>query len=169
MSEKTYNFSALLLALLLLLHLSGCQLNQQQQPVRMDLYYLNMKALSADQLSTELAFIKSDIRNDVNLKNTKLAIIHAIPNTQIHNPYTAKAYLNQVDLKQLDSLNLAFLTVLRDQLNLQIGQLNQQQTMKKSAKQLAIKHQEMQREIEALSIKIEQLKRIESTIQDQKL
>ncbi|MFT5755889.1 MAG: hypothetical protein ACI9LM_000601 [Alteromonadaceae bacterium] len=165
-------------ALLFLLLLStGCQLLNSAQTLTTSYgqYYLWLKSLNQDELQQEIIQQKHNLTVNNSDAELYLLLIHALPNSPIHNPYTAKALLNTFQLQYISSRyhseNLAFITMLRDQLNeqlLTLEKLNNAQNKDKENKliqrSLHQKQQLHQQSIKRLKQQIIQLKKIEQTI-----
>jgi hypothetical protein len=122
--------------------LSGCQttspvIEPAKKPIDYSHYYVWLKTLSNIQLLTEEQTQKSSTTsNSQKLINSqgKLILIYSLPNSTIHQPYKAKRLLNNLLLSEhaLNEHNLAFTTLLRDQLNTQLHLLQKQEELTKS-------------------------------------
>lgn len=126
-------FSPRLFSLIALMLLSACQNTTTYSPVnniRYGDYYLWLKTLSDQELIKEVNLQKQLSLITKNTENheqsdVKLLLLYSLPNSPIHNPYTAKSKLNQYQLAQQGSSrfnvdNLALIQLLRDQLNEQL-------------------------------------------------
>ena len=151
-------------------------------PTNYGQYYLGLKKLSNEQLLTEIHQQKR-LNSEEFDSNIKLLMIHSLPNSSIHNPYTAKTILNkyQFDNSQYFEMNnsdIALLTVLRDQLNQQIllfqkligqdlvndrniAQLAQQTN---TINQLNVQLSSLNEQLSLLKLQLQQLKTIELNI-----
>jgi hypothetical protein len=122
--------------------LSGCQttspvIEPAKKPIDYSHYYVWLKTLSNTQLLTEEQTQKSSTTsNSQKLINSqgKLILIYSLPNSTLHQPYKAKRLLNNLLLSEqsLNEHNLAFTTLLRDQLNTQLHLLQKQEELTKS-------------------------------------
>ena len=159
--------------LLISLLLSACQLNNQQHSnvliatntVNFGQYYLSLKNLSSDELKTEIAQqqlkkSQGSIEAEINL-----LLLHSLPNSPIHNAYSAKSQLNE-QLKthknyQFNPADLAFITLLKDQLNQQLYLFQQVINQELANDALSAKHRvenkKRQNEIAALKLTVAQL------------
>ena len=159
--------------LIIALLLSACQLNNQQpsnaliatNTVNFGQYYLSLKNLSSDELKTEIAQqqlkkSQGSIEAEINL-----LLLHSLPNSPIHNAYSAKSQLNE-QLKthknyQFNPADLAFITLLKDQLNQQLYLFQQVINQELANDALSAKHRvenkKRQNEIAALKLTVAQL------------
>ena len=150
--------------------------------------YLSLTALSDEQITENIHQhqLKSRVNNARNIKeivgNTSLITWHlksvlffALPNSPIHNPFTAKSKLNQLSLDNLKETHLtsadfAFFTMLKTQLNQQILLLNSISAEKKSLLMIKqaylLKSNKLQQQLKALQQQILQLKNIENNINE---
>ena len=166
------------ISLLIFLSLNtGCQLLNQTTMITASYgqYYLWLKSLNQEELLQEIVQQKHNLTENNSDTELYLLLIHALPNSPIHNPYTAKALLNVFQLQYVstryNSENLAFITMLRDQLNEQLLILEKLSKVSKTNEENQIiqtslhkenfKHQQ---ELKRLSQQIIQLKKIEQTI-----
>ena len=127
---------------MLLATLSACQLTAYQAEdinnttvtVSYSNYYLWLKSLSTAELLLEIKQQKSLLSSMVsyddktNQQENKLLLIYSLPNPAVYLPYKAKSLLNKYPLpnnvnNQADD-NLAFMVMLRDQLNSQLHLLS---------------------------------------------
>ena len=155
---------------LLLMLTSGCQSTDNQlKRIPIGDYYLAVKGYTSEQFSQELTWQKQQLAITPHESAIKLAVLHTMSNKPEYNPYTAKSYLNQVAEYQINVDDLAFVTSLREQLNGLIIQLNQNHQSKSRIKDLTQALDKQTQENIRLNDKIEQLKRIEQTIQQQSL
>ena len=159
--------------LLISLLLSACQLNNQQHSnvliatntVNFGQYYLSLKNLSSDELKTEIAQqqlkkSQGSIEAEINL-----LLLHSLPNSPIHNAYSAKSQLNE-QLKthknyQFNPADLAFITLLKDQLNQQLylfqQVINQELANDALSAKNRVENKKRQNEIAALKLTVTQL------------
>lgn len=182
-----------ILILIVNVFLFGCQTNKHYSnnngvvtnTVNFGQYYLALKSLSESEIDTEIAQqqlkkSQGSIEAEINL-----ILLHTLPNSPIHNVYTAKSQLNE-QLKQhknyqFSPTDLAFITLLKDQLNQQlflfrqvINQNNKQEfeqntllakqriEQKKQLNKIA----ELELTVTQLTKQISQLKNIEQTISE---
>jgi hypothetical protein len=150
--------------------------------------YLSLTALSDEQISESIHQhqLMSQVNKDPNIKeivgNTspitwhlKSVLFFALPNSPVHNPFTAKSKLNQLSLDNLKETHLtsadfAFFSMLRTQLNQQILLLNalsaEKKTLQGMKQTYQIKSSKLQQQLQALQQQIIQLKKIESNINE---
>lgn len=136
-------------------------------------YYQWLKGLETEQLASEAALQQQRKIEQVPDADLFLLLLRSLPRSPIHNPYTAKAMLNQGDFNQyiyanVSAADLAFVTMLRDQLNqqlllLQANKENVTQSKQEIAK-LTLKLAMYQEANTSLSEKLEQLKAIEAQL-----
>lgn len=121
-------------------------------------YYLWLKSLDDAELEQEIALQQQNIQAGNVKPIVHLIILYSLPNSPVHNPYTAKAQLNNLQLAlQDDSIfiasDLAFFVMLKDQLNQQLLLLEKIKNYKGAyhqakkmitAKQLQINHLKQQ-------------------------
>jgi hypothetical protein len=167
-----------LFIILLLLALSGCQLLDDSKSNKVDFshYYLWIKNLNDNEIEEEITQQKSNKQLNHPQADVKLIMLHSLPNSPIHNPYTAKAKLNDYPLEPyietiFSTTELAFIVMLKDQLNQQLLLLKQISNYKgvyKQAKKInssqQLKINQLNEQIDQLNEKIIQLKKIEKTI-----
>lgn len=175
-SMKVSYKSILLISLSLLL--SACQLTsseidnkQQTTVVSYSDYYLWLKSFSSTELLLEIKQLKSQLSaNDNTIENnvqleSKLLLIYSLPNPAVYQPFKAKALLNKYPLpintsNETDE-NLAFMVMLRDQLNSQLHLLSKQEKLETS---YLAEQAKKQAEIMLLKKQLAQLKAIEKNI-----
>lgn len=160
--------------------LSGCQLLGSASDDRVDFshYYLWIKTLNNEEITQEIALQQSDKESGYGKANVRLIMLYSLPNSPIHNPYTAKTLLNDYPLPpyqntSLSTSDLAFIVMLKDQLNQQLLLLKQitnykgayQQAKKVNTVQ-QVKVNQLNMQIEQLNKQIIQLKKIERTISE---
>ncbi|NQY89135.1 MAG: hypothetical protein HRT51_15585 [Colwellia sp.] len=158
--------------------LSGCQLLADSNSdkialnnnnIELSQYYLWIKSLNDDELSQEISQQKIDKQSGYDKAELQLIMLYSLPNSLIHNPYTAKTLLNDYpfppyDDTSLNTADLAFIVMLKDQLNQQLLLLEQLVNYKgayQQAKKLNTAHQ---LNINQLKKQIIQLKKIEKTL-----
>jgi hypothetical protein len=94
-------------------------------------YYLTLKTLNNKQLLLEekkLLSLVTKPLNDKTLIQGKLILLYSLPNPGLYQPYKAKSLLNDHLLasNNMSQGNLAFIMLLRDQLNIQLRLLEKQ-------------------------------------------
>jgi len=172
------NITYFLLLILLLLNTS-CQLINQPTKLMTSYgqYYLWLKSLTQEELQQEILQQKQNLTTNKIDTELHLLLIHALPNSPIHNPYTAKALLNTFQQGYIstryNSENLAFITMLRDQLNEQLLTLDKLAKTslinKKNQSKIKLidkKNLIQQQTVKRLTQQIIQLKKIEQTINE---
>lgn len=166
--------------ILLLSTLSGCQLmtDSNNNGVNFSDYYLWIKSLNEGEITQEIIEQKNNKESGYAKAEIQLIMLYSLPNSPIHNPYTAKTMLNDYPLEPyndstFNSTDLAFIIMLKDQLNQQLLLLEQlanytgayQQSKKiNTAQQLKI--DQRNKKINQLNKQIIQLKKIEKTISE---
>jgi hypothetical protein len=117
-------------------------------------YYLWLKTLDNKQLIAEeqiqktVNTNKSQIEVDVDtalVNQGKLILIYSLSNSTLHQPYKAKRLLNSYLLSEhsLNKDNLAFISLLRDQLNTQLFLLQNQEKLTKALNKFTENHNEV--------------------------
>ncbi len=172
----------LFLVLFSSLFLFACQVTDQfsidksieKQRVDYAQYYLYIKGLTSNELVDEINQQKLNKLDNQAKADIHLLLLHSLPNSPIHNPYTAKALLNAQQKKNNHSsyvpADIAFVALLKDQLNQQlflfqqlIGEdLAQEQAKTKQHHALS----ELEEKIKQLEKQILQLKNIEKNISE---
>lgn len=169
-----------LFIILMLSALSGCQLLEGLNNDKVDLshYYLWIKSLNDEEIAQEITQQQSDKESGYGKANVQLIMLYSLPSSAIHNPYTAKTLLNDYPLPpyqdtSLSNSDLAFIVMLKDQLNQQLLLLKQITNYKgayQQAKKVNIVQQvkinQLNKQIEQLNKQIIQLKKIEKTISE---
>lgn len=178
----------LITIILCCLCISACQNNQYSangiiaaNTVNLGQYYLYLKNLSPSELQKEidqqrLKKTEGSIEAEINLM-----LLYSLPNSPIHNVYTAKSQLNK-QLKTHENYYLspesqAFIRLLKDQLNQQLflfqKLINQELAHDKQMAKHRISDKKHRNKIAALELtvtqltkQITQLKKIEQTISD---
>lgn len=174
------------MTLIAILLLTACQTTTPTAPVKESYYgdyYLWLKTLSNSELIEEINQQKQKAFATLNTPSyeqteVKLLLLHSLPNSPIHNPYTAKSTLNQYQLAQQETNNfsnenLALIQLLRDQLNEQLLLFHQMMLKEKTLDQqqviISTKNKEiiaLQNKSAHLEEKIIQLKAIEKNIDE---
>lgn len=163
-----------------LLFLSGCQLlpEPSKDNAEFNHYYLWIKSLNDEEISQEISRQKNNKLSGLINADMQLIMLYSLPNSPIHNPYTAKAQLNDYPLESYElsvfnASDLAFVVMLKDQLNQQLlilEQLNNYKGAYKQSKELITTQQfeitEAKKSINQLNKKITQLKKIEKAISE---
>ena len=160
---------------------TGCELLPQQHQnntEQLTSYYLTVTSFSTDEIVAEIALLKESNDNASLHNQLKLTLLYSLPSSPIHNPYTAKAQLNGLGQAiehslQLTSADLAFVTILKAQLNQQLLVLNKLQKFKQDTAmaqnaQQAL-HQKMltlNEKVTLLTQQISQLQKIEKNISE---
>jgi hypothetical protein len=177
-----------LLASCELLKFDNATTNPKSNNINYTGLYLSLTALSGEQIAESFHRhqLISQVNKDPNLKeiigNTspitwhlKSVLFFALPNSPVHNPFTAKSKLNQLSLDSLKETHLtsadfAFFSMLRTQLNQQILLLNalsaEKKTLQRMKQAYQIKSSKLQQQLQALQQQIIQLKKIESNINE---
>ncbi len=172
----------LLLTVFTILLLPGCQLNDNLSISKATIeprggygqYYLHIKSLSNSELVSEINQQKLDRLNGLTNTDIYLLLLHSLPNSPVHNPYTAKALLND-ELRKNTSLSdnkadVAFIALLKDQLNQQLflfqqlisEELQQEKLHKKQQETISV----LKQKVAQLEQQILQLKSIEKSISE---
>lgn len=151
------------LAISFSLILSACALIAPSPPPVKQLaiadYYLWLNTLDKASLNQEVALIKG--KPTTIEYQLKKVMLYASPRSTIFNIYSAKTLLNKLPIQQVSKENLPFIQLLKDQLNQQIIQINQQElALISNEKELKT----LLNTIEQLEEKIQQLKNLELTI-----
>lgn len=169
-----------LFIILLLSALSGCQLmtDSNRNAVNFSDYYLWIKSLKKDEIAQEIIEQKNKKASGYEKADVQLIMLYSLPNSPIHNPYTAKTMLNDYPLEPysdstFNSTDLAFIVMLKDQLNQQLLLLEQltnykgaYQQAKKINSVQQLKINQRNKMINQLNTQIIQLKKIEKTISE---
>jgi len=169
-----------LLILLMLSALSGCQLLEGANSDKTELshYYLWIKTLNDKEIAQEITQQQSNKESGYGKADVQLIMLYSLPNSPIHNPYTAKTLLNDYPLPpyqntSLSTSDLAFIVMLKDQLNQQLLLLKQITNYKGAYRQAKkinlaqeVKINQLNKQIEQLNKQIIQLKKIEKTISE---
>ena len=160
--------------------LSGCELlgDSNRDKVDFSHYYLWIKSLNDEEIAQEIILQQSNKQPGYGKTDVQLIMLYSLPNSPIHNPYTAKTLLNDYPLPpyqdtNLSTSDLAFIVMLKDQLNQQLLLLKQITNYKgayQQAKKINTVDQvnisQLDKQIEQLNKQIIQLKKIEKTISE---
>lgn len=162
-----------LFIVLMLLALSGCQLLDDTKTNKADFshYYLWIKSLNDDEVLQEIIQKKSDKKSGYLDADVQLIMLYSLPNSPIHNPYTAKKLLNDYPLEPYNETafsvtDLAFIVMLKDQLNQQLLLLEQLTNYKGVYQQAKKVNTAQKLKVSQLNKQIIQLKKIEKTINE---
>jgi len=153
--------------------LTGCQLSPEPPKAQVNIseYYLWIKNLEATELKHEIEKQLQFKQSGQKPNSLKLIMLHSLPSSPVHNPYTAKTQLNNLQLSSqmdidLSTADIAFIVMLKDQLNQQLLQLekvaNYQGAYRQSKKVIA----ESQLKISELILQLTKLKQIERNISE---
>ena len=170
----------LLFITLLMSTLSGCQLitdlnsngelnDSENKKVSLSQYYLGLKNLNTEELTQEILKQQQIKELDTAAADVHLIVLYSLPNSPIHNPYTAKTLLNDYPLPpyrdtSLNPEDLAFIVMLKEQLNQQLLLLEKLTNYKGVYRQSKKINAEQKLKIDQLNKQIIQLKKIEKTI-----
>jgi hypothetical protein len=158
-------------SLLASLILSGCVITQttSSKSANLAAYYLWLTQLTPEQLEQEFDLQKERSANKNSNAKLALAILYSYPEANFHNPYTAKSILNQYTTPNSDSVNnsiihlpaedLAFLSMLKEQLNQQLLAL---QNIVSKEQKIHLMHQKIKQQSKTNEA-------LRSTIQEHKL
>lgn len=160
--------------------ISGCQLTNSSNAEYSyyGSYYLWIKSLDNDELIEEINSQQQKELAGDKAAEYHLLLLHSLPSSPIHNPYTAKSKLNQQALiedaqTQFNVSDLAFIIMLRDQLNQQLlilnKLINKEKANTENKKQLEVQQQsieKLEQRSQKLQQQIIQLKKIERSIND---
>lgn len=180
LSKKAKIISCHFILFICLLLLSGCQLlpDSRNNTVIFNHYYLWIKSLDAEEIVQEISRQKNNKLSGLAQADIHLIMLYSLPNSPVHNPYTAKSQLNDYQLEPYENTifstaDLAFIVMLKDQLNQQLLLLEELNNFKgayKQSKSLITVQQietlEDQKTISQLNEKIIQLKKIEKAISE---
>lgn len=169
--NKAKEYHMPLFILILLLPLSGCQLLDDSDSKKVDFshYYIWIKSLNNEEVVQEITQQKSNKDSGYAAADIHLIMLYSLPNSPIHNPYTAKTILNDYPLapyseSTFSDTDLAFIVMLKDQLNQQLLILKQLENYKGAYQQSKKVNSAQQLKINQLNKQIIQLKKIEKTI-----
>lgn len=133
-------------------------------------YYLRLKDLSSDELTEEINFQRQRVLDGHSAAEFNLIFLYSLPNSPIHNAYTAKSILNEQGSILFYNLeDQAFVAILKDQLNQQLL-LMENLTIQEHAQE-KIENQKsriifLEQESDQLKQQIIQLQKIESAISE---
>ncbi len=159
----------------LLFTLSGCQLIDDENKVNVKTnyshYYLWIKSLTEEEVAQEVVKQKAQNIEGNTQANIQLIMLYSLPNSPTHNPYRAKAMLNNYPLAPyndtvFDATDLAFIVMLKDQLNQQLLLIEKLANYKGVYQQSKKVNMEQLQKINTLNKQIIQLKKIEQTISE---
>ncbi|MDX2371099.1 MAG: hypothetical protein QNK36_22305 [Colwellia sp.] len=174
-----------LFIILMLIAMSGCQLLGGSNSNKIESYtdkvelitdkanfshyYLWIKNLNEEEIAEEIIQQKSNKESGDAQADVQLIMLYSLPISPIHNPYTAKTRLNDYPLAPhvettFSDTDLAFIIMLKDQLNQQLLLLEQLTNYKGAYQQSKKVNSEQQLKIDELNKQIIQLKKIEKTI-----
>lgn len=141
-------------------------------------YYLWIKSLNDEEVVQEINQQKLNKKSGYINADLQLIMLYSLPNSPIHNAYTAKSQLNDYQLEPynnaiFNATDLAFVVMLKDQLNQQLlllEELNNYKSAYKQSKTLLASQQQQidsnQQTIAQLNKQIVQLKKIEKAISE---
>jgi len=186
----TLNKNILAIATLLVsVFLSGCQVNKHYpnnsvvvtNTVNYGQYYLALKSFTKNEIKTEIAQQQMKQSQGSIEAEMNLILLHSLPNSPVHNAYSAKSQLNE-QLKQHKNYQLspsdqAFISLLKDQLNQQLflfqKMINQELEQDSQSARQKVENKKQQNKIATLELtvtqltkQITQLKNIEQTISE---
>ncbi|WP_448563425.1 hypothetical protein [Thalassotalea ganghwensis] len=176
--QITYQYRLILL-LVCSAFVTGCQLTYNESNYsQYGSYYLWIKSLAQPELLEEIKTQQQLEQQGITGAEFNLLLLHSLPQSPIHNPYTAKSTLNRASLieqakNRFNVEDYAFIVMLKDQLNQQLLLLNKlidrENLVKESSMQLIQQQQNLEK-LEQKSLKlqqqIEQLKAIEQSINE---
>jgi len=138
-------------------------------------YYLTLKTLSNKQLLLEernqQSLLTSQL-DDKTLSQGKLILLYSLPNPGLNQPYKAKRLLNEHLLasNKMSKDNLAFIMLLRDQLNIQLRLLEKQARADKEYNQHNDEHratiEQLNQQLDLVNKQLILLKKIDKNISD---
>lgn len=175
-----------LFTILMLFAVSGCQLmgdvnnkaesnndelEANRDTVNFSYYYLWIKSLNHDEILQEIIQQKNNKQLDNTQADVQLIMLYSLPTSPVHNPYTAKTLLNDYPLTPyvettLSDTDLAFIVMLKDQLNQQLLLLEELTNYKDVYQQSKNVNAVQQLKIDQLNKQIIQLKKIEKIISE---
>jgi hypothetical protein len=186
--KQQFKLYQLFIFLLLNLSIFACQ-NTQELPSSIitvntenfGQYYLKLKTLSAEELQKEIEQQQTNKQAGSIEAGVHLILLYSLPNSGIHNVYSAKSQLNE-QLKNhhdypISEADQAFIYLLKDQLNQQLflfqKLINQELDYDAQVADHKISNKKQQNKISALELtvtqltqQITQLKKIEQTISE---
>lgn len=180
LSNIAKQYSCYFVILVCFLLLSGCHLlpDSKKDTVTFNHYYLWIKSLNNEEIVQEISRQKNNKHSGLAQADIHLIMLYSLPNSPVHNPYTAKTQLNDYQLDPYEdtifnATDLAFVVMLKDQLNQQLlilEELNNYKGAYKQSKDLIAVQQieisEANEIITQLNKKIIQLKKIEKAISE---
>ena len=169
--KRAQKHSMALLIIFMLFPLSGCQLLDDSHSKKVDFshYYIWIKSLNDEEVQQEIIQQKNSKDSGYATADIHLIMLYSLPNSPIHNPYTAKTLLNDYPLapyseSTFSDIDLAFIVMLKDQLNQQLLILKQLENYKGVYQQSKKVNAAQELKINQLNKQIIQLKKIEKTI-----
>jgi hypothetical protein len=170
-TKEIKQYAMLIWIFVLLSALSGCQLLDDSKSKTVDFshYYLWIKSLNDDGIIKEITQQISNKQLGYALADFQLIMLYSLPNSPIHNPYTAKSLINDYSLALysdtiFSDADLAFIVMLKGQLNQQLLLLEKINNYKAVYQQSKKLNTAQQFKIDQLNEQIIQLKKIEKTI-----
>ncbi|MGB0936155.1 MAG: hypothetical protein ACPGTQ_01790 [Colwellia sp.] len=134
-------------------------------------YYSSLRSLSTSELLEEVETQKQALSSSQHEARMKIALLYSLPKSPIYNVYSAKTVLNKhtqsLTKENIGAHNLAFLSLLKDQLNQQIKLIASNNVIDELLLDNEVKSNEIQAlefEVAGLLKKIEQLRKIEKVI-----
>jgi hypothetical protein len=138
-------------------------------------YYLTLKTLNSEQLLLEEKKLLSSMTKQLNDKTPnqgKLILLYSLPNPGVYQPYKAKSLLNEHLLasNNMSQGNLAFIMLLRDQLNIQLRLLEKQTRSDKEYNEQNDKNsvtiEQLKQQLEHVNKQLILLKKIDKNINE---
>lgn len=189
LNTKLDKVTKLFITSILVVFIFACQSNNKYVPIKaitsntinFSQYYLSLKNLTEIEIKNEIAQQREKKSQGSIEAEINLILLHSLPNSPIHNAYTAKSKLNEQFKNHqnyyLNTADQAFINLLKDQLNQQLflfqklinQELEHDSEMAKQRiaeqKQLN-KVAELELSVSQLTEKINQLKKIEQSISE---
>jgi len=178
--SKTKKLSRYFIIFIYVILIGGCKLlpDFNKNTVTFNHYYLWIKSLNDEEVVQEISRQKNNKLSGLAQAEMHLIMLYSLPNSPVHNPYTAKTQLNDYQLEPYENTifnttDLAFVVMLKDQLNQQLLILEEFNNYKGAYKQsknlIAVQQVEIseaKKTIDQLNKKIIQLKKIEEAISE---
>lgn len=184
-TNKAGNISCLILVILSLL-ISGCQhthnsprksvvskntdhtIPHKTETIDFGQYYLSLGSMTDEAILLEAKMRQNQERaGDINA-GIQLALLYSLPNSPLHNVYTAKSALNKQLKNQINygfaASDRALILLLKDQLNQQLYLIEQLIRYELKETENENKVDELSLKVDLLNEKITQLKKIEQAI-----
>jgi len=150
----------------MLLALSACQFTPfyQQNTASLGQYYLWIKSLTPEELNAEIEKQRQGKQEGYEQAEVYLLLLHSLPSSQIHNPYTAKAQLNRYQLEAysgslFNTADLGLVVLLKDQLNQQLLLIQAKLATDKQRRQAKIALEQQREDNLVLTEKLAELTR----------